>query len=292
MKKSILIIGGSGLVGSTFIDLFHEFYDIHLTYNKNTYENGTKIDLISEPLKIKSIIEKLKPDVVLHTAAHSSVDMCETNHFETDLLHVDVTKNICESCNLTNSKLIYISTDAVFSGEMNKKYVESDQTNPVNYYGKSKLDAENIILKSSQKNVILRSAVIYGWHPRSKFTSWILGALSENKMVDPFIDQYNSPTLVNDLTTSINRIIQSDLSGLFHAAGKTCINRYDFARKLAQKFRLNEDLVKPVTVNEKKQIASRPTSSCLDSSKLENQISFNFKNINEGIEFIYKQSKL
>jgi len=295
LKQTLLIIGGSGLVGSTIIEHANKNYNVHFTYNENNSIihkiKGIPIDLIKDRTKIKSLIKTLKPDVTIHTAAHSSVDLCETNHSTADLLHVEISKDITSSCNIVGSKLIYISTDAVFQGMMNKKYTENDFPKPLNYYGKTKLSAEKIILENSSENVILRSAVIYGWHPRSRFTSWILDTLSKNKIVDPFVDQYNTPTLVDDLTTSILKIIKLNISGLYHATGKSCINRYDFAKKLAQKFDLNPDLIKPVTSKEKKQNAPRPISTCLDSEKLEKMISFNFKDIDAGIDHIYKKSQ-
>ena len=295
MNQTLLIIGGSGLVGSTFIESTYKNYNLHFTYNKNYSKihniDGISLDITKDRTKLKSLIKTLKPDIILHTAAHPNVDLCETNHSEADLLHVDVSKDIAMISNNIGSKLIYISTDAVFSGKINKKYVETDTPNPINYYGKTKLLAEQIILNHSPENVILRSAVIYGWHQRSRFTSWIINSLSKNKMVDPFIDQYNTPTLVDDLTNSIQKIIELDISGLFHATGKTCINRYDFAKKIAEKFGFNKDLVKPVTSKEKKQIAPRPISTCLDSKILEQAISFNFKDIDEGIDYIYKKSQ-
>lgn len=253
--------------------------------------DSTCIDLMADRNKIVSLIDELKPNFIINTAAHSSVDHCETNHDDADLLHVDVTKDIALACKKINAKLVYLSTDAVFEGQLEKKYVESDTPNPINYYGKSKLNAEKIVLTASPINVVLRTAVIYGWHPRSRFTSWILDSLSNDNRVDPFVDQYNTPTLVDDLTNSILKIFDLEICGLYHAAGKTCINRYDFALKLAEKFHLNKSLVVPVTSKEKKQTAPRPVSTCLNSQKLENLISYNFVSIDDGIDILYRKSK-
>lgn len=295
MKKKLLIIGGSGLVGNSLIKHAYKLHDVHFTYNKINPMmcdvDGTFLDLTENRSDITSLIKSLKPDVTIHTAAHSSVDHCESDHSSADLLHVAITDDIAASCNSVGSKLIYISTDAVFPGEINKKYLEIDTPDPLNYYGKTKLQAEKIILNTSSNNVVLRSAVIYGWHQRSRFTSWIIDSLSQNKIVDPFVDQYNTPTLVDDLVTSILKIIELNISGLYHATGRSCINRYDFAIKLAKKFGLKNELILPVTSKEKKQIAPRPISTCLDSTKLENAISFNFKDIDEGIDYIYKKFK-
>lgn len=295
MKPKLLIIGGSGLLGSTLTEYALPNYDTHVTYNKNPIQNpyvkSTTIDLLDDRVKIIDLIKSLKPDIVVHTVAHPSVDMCEINHKVADILHVDITQDISNICDKTNSKLIYISTDAVFEGQLNKKYTEEDKPNPVNYYGKTKLTAENIIL-SFPNNVILRTAVIYGWHQRSRFTSWILGNLQEKKPVDPFSDQYNTPTLVDDLAKSILEIIRLRISGLYHATGKTCINRYEFALELANKFGYDKTLINPVTSMQKKQDAPRPTATCLDSNKLEELTNYQFRDIKSGISFIYEKSRV
>ena len=296
MKSKLLIIGGSGLVGSTLLQYAAPNYNIHFTYNTNKiiFDNtsSTQINLLHNQKKILELIKEIQPDIVVNTAAHSSVDLCESDHKIADKLHVDITQDITQVCKDVDSKLVYISTDAVFQGELNKKYNELDQPNPINYYGKTKLQAEQIILNASPKNVILRSAVIYGWHKKSRFTNWIIQSLKEKRMVDPFIDQYNTPTLVDDLVKSLLNIFEKNISGIFHATGNSCINRYEFALVLANTFGLDTKLIKPVTSKEKKQDAPRPISTCLDSTKLEKLISFNFNDIQSGASLIFNKSKI
>jgi len=293
LTQKLLIIGGSGLLGSTLLNYAQSEYEVHITYNKNFPTNefvkSSCIDLINNRKKIIDLILFIKPDVVIHTAAHPSVDICEKNHKIADILHVDVTQDIVDICNSINSKLIYISTDAVFEGKLSKQYSENDKPNPINYYGKTKLEAEKIILNVS-RNVVLRTSVIYGWHSRSRFTNWILEYLKAKKSVDPFSDQYNTPTLVDDLAKSIIEIIKKEISGLYHATGETCINRYEFALKLANQFGYDKNLIKPTTSAQKKQDAPRPTSTCLDSKKLEDVINYKFCTIESGISFIQKKS--
>jgi dTDP-4-dehydrorhamnose reductase len=287
--KSILIIGGSGFVGSVFTKYFSQKYSIHVTYNKNKLNfdiPSSKIDLLENKQKIQDLILNLKPDIIFHTVAYPSVDFCEQNHESTDDLHVDSIRKISNVAKTVNSKLIFLSTDAVFNSIDKTKFNENDKTNPINYYGKSKLSAEKIVLNSSEQNVVLRTSVIYGWHKKSRFTNWIISSLENNKTVDPFVDQYNSPTLVDDLVMSIQNIIEKNISGLFHATGKTCLNRYEFALIIADVFNLDKNLIKPVTKLEKKQDAPRPFNSCLDSSKLEDFLDFEFSDIKKGVNFI------
>ena len=288
--KKILILGGSGFVSTNLIKYLPENWEIFATYNSNIIKSekikSFKINLLETPEKIIPIIQNIKPDYIIDTVAFPSVDFCEENHSIADKLHIDATKIISKISNKINSKLLFLSTDAVFEGELNKKYFETDIPKPVNYYGFTKLKAEEIILSTSQNNVVLRTAVIYGVGTQSRFTNWILSYLREKRSVDPFVDQFNSPTLVDDLSQAIVKILKNDISGLFHATGPTCVNRYDFAVMLAKEFNLDSNLVKPVTSSQKKQNAPRPISTCLNSSKLEEEINFTFRDLKTGISFI------
>jgi dTDP-4-dehydrorhamnose reductase len=296
LKKKLLIIGGSGFVGSSLANYAVNDYDIFLTYNKNKPKNLNfkifHIDLLDNKENIIDLIQTLKPHYVVHTAAHSSVDLCEIDHDIANMLHVDVTNKITNICASIKCKLIFLSTDAVFEGQLNKQYCETDISNPINYYGKTKLEAEKIVLSASSNNVVLRTSVIYGWHKKSRFTNWILDYLKDGKSVDPFADQFNTPTLIDDLIQVILKIFDKNISGLYHATGKTCLNRYQFAILLAEKFSYDPSLIHSVTKLEKKQNAPRPISTCLDSTKLENLLNFSFSDISTGIESIFNKSKI
>ncbi len=293
MSKKLLIIGGASLVGNAIIDYATNDYEIFATEHNlpviNPKISSLKLDLLSDRNLIIDYIEKIKPSAVIHTVAFPNVDFCESNHELTDLLHVKITEEISKICTTVNSKLIYFSTDAVFDGNKYGKYLVSDTPNPLSYYGKTKLEAEKIILKNSN-NVILRTTVIYGWHTRSRFTNWVLNNLKNKKPVTAFIDQYNTPTLVDDLVRSVFSIIEKDISGLFHASGKTCLNRFEFAQKLATVFGLDETLVIPTKSSKIKQIAPRPKNGCLDSCEFENKTGLKFSEIDSGISHIFSLS--
>ena len=291
LMKSFLIIGGASLVGSTLSSYIPK-ENIHVTYNNEIPENTspmTKVSLLDDRDKINKLIKKINPDIVINTVALPSVDKCEEEHEIADLLHKKIVEEITQTCNEINSKFVHFSTDAVFDGKLNRKYTLEDKPNPVNYYGKTRLDAEKIVMKISSNNVVLRTSVIYGWHKRSRFSNWIIDSLKQNIIVDPHVDQFNTPTLVDDLAKMIVRITEKDLSGIYHATGKTCVSRYEFAKMLARGFKLNENLIKPVTSNEKKQGAPRPPKTCLDSTKLEMDSGLEFSTLEQGIKFIFNK---
>ena len=173
LLPKMLIIGGSGLVGSTLSSYAVSDYDLHVTVNKNEIKfdnvSVTKVDLLENRKTIVDLITNLNPDVVVNTAAHASVDLCETDHAIADLLHIDITGDIASACKKASSKLIHFSTDFVFDGSLNRKYTEDDTPTPTSYYGKTRLSAEKAVLAESKNNVILRTAVVYGWHKKSRF---------------------------------------------------------------------------------------------------------------------------
>lgn len=294
MTKKILIIGASGLVGSTVANYASKNYDLHLVNNKTDFSLQnfpvSKIDLIKNQSDILELIKDYRPDFVVHAVAYPSVDFCESNKQMADVLHIKITDDIAKTCSNIGSRIIYFSTDAVFDGKLSRKYTENDLPNPINHYGKTKLNAEKILLEN-ETNIVLRTTVIYGWHDKSRFTNWVLNSIKNSQEVPAFTDQFNTPTLVDDMAKAILQIFTKDKFGLFNAVGATCLSRYQFALKLAERFNLDKNLIIPTSSIAKKQIAPRPPNGCLDNSKFENDIGFKFSDIDAGIDFIYNQSK-
>jgi len=291
----LLIFGGTGLIGSTLARHALQNHKVFITTNEtpNLLQNvkSEKLNFEKDTSRIEMLIKSVNPDYVVNTVGHPSVEICETDKQVANFLHVDIVKDIVNYCKEGGCKLIQFSTDYVFDGNVQRNYTEDDTPNPINHYGKTRLLAEQIVNNASQNNVVLRTSVVYGWHEKSRFTNWIIQSLQQNKTVDTFSDQYNTPTLVDDLVNAILKVIETKASGLFHAAGKTCINRYEFAKAISESFHLDHKLIKPVTKKEKKQVAPRPVKPCLDSNKLECLIEFDFSTINQGLNFVFNQSK-
>ena len=284
----VLIIGSNSLVGSTLYNYAKDSFELyHTFYNKKiNSENSTRVDLVKESQNILDLIEKIRPSFVIHTVGYPNVDFCEKNKDAAYFLHVTITEKIAQTCASVGAKLLYFSTDAVFDGKQDKKYVESDLTNPLSYYGKTKLAAEKVLMESSSNNLVFRTTVIYGQYTRSRFTNWVLDNLKQNKTVSAFTDQFNTPTLVDDLCKVMLCIPNLDLSGIYHAAGKTCLSRYDFALKLARVFNYNEKLIIPTMSSKVNQIAPRPRNGCLDATRLEKALGFEFSEIDRGLNFM------
>jgi len=285
----ILVLGGSGLVGEHFITN-SKSNDFITTYknNETNFSNisSVKINLPQDWSKLEELILKEKPDVVLNSIAYSNSDFCETNREETYTLHVKISEKITTLCSKINSKIVFLSTDYVFDGKKGN-YTESDETNPINYYGHSKDLAEKITLKN-KNNLVLRTAMVYGLSSKVRFLRYVIENLRENKEINAYDDIFNSATLLGDLTNGIAKAIEFDANGIYHMVGSNCVSRFDFAKTVAKVFNLNENLVKPVSIVSAKLKAQRPVKPCLNNSKAVKTFNIKFSSINEGIKQVYK----
>ena len=302
MKKKMLVIGGTSLLGYKLLSNTNDF-EIYASYNKNLINlknvETLKIDITN--IKNCEKILNLKPDIIINTAAITNVDYCEK--FERNAFDVNVTgtKNIAEIAEKLGSKLIHISTDAVFSGDK-KFYVEEDKPNPISVYGKTKLESEKIVSKVND-SVILRPSVLFGWVPfeyvktidesrkTMNFGLWVIDQLYKNNKISIVNDQINTPTLADNLAENIIEIIKKDLTGIFHLSGLSCISRLDFSKKIAKTFGYSDNLISSISSEKLKQIAPRTLESCLNCDKIV-QNGVNLLNIDQSIEKMYNQIKL
>ncbi len=290
--NKILVIGAAGLLGYKVYHYGRENNDMYLA-DKNfgnflPKERFYKLDITDEDA-VNNVILNIKPEWVILTAALTNVDLCEE---DVDLAYsVNATgpKNVALASEKIGAKLVYISTDFVFDGKK-KIYTENDSPNPISFYGLSKLEGEKSIRETGIDHITIRTSVLFGWHPDSNnfnYVVWVYNKLKNKIPINITYSQWNTPTLADNLAQAILKSVEKDLSGLYHMAGSECINRYDFAVKIAKIFELDESLIKPIAIFEQK--AERPEYSCLDVSKASKDLNFHFYNINEALNFMKKQ---
>ena len=222
---------------------------------------------------------------------YSNIDFCELNKSDAEMLHVEVTEKICKICENISTKQIFLSSDYVFDGEKGN-YSEDDVPNPVNYYGLSKLKAEQLILKNPI-NTVIRTSVIYDWDYRARFFNSVIKNLQNNQEINATTDVYNSVTFLDNLVESIFKVITLNQNGIFHVVDSACVNRFEFAEMIAKIFRLDKNLIKTVSVqDEPKNIAKRPKNACLNNSKAKKELGLNFNTIEEGVSRVFMKSQL
>lgn len=293
--KKILIIGISGLLGNKIYNLAKNDYQVFGTYNthKPSMENVYQLD-VTKRADVFKLIGNIKPDFVIDTHALHNVDYCELHPEEAWLVNVEGTKNVAEACKTFGCKYVFISTDYVFDGKKATPYTEKDKPNPLNYYAKTKLIAEEAIKILTSDYIIARTAVLFGVGGLGKepFALWLIKKLKNGEEVKAVIDQYNNPTLVDNLAEMLLTLCEKDKVGLFHITGKTNLNRYEFSIKIAETFGLNKELIKPITTPELNQVAPRPRKVALDVSKVERATKLKALTIDEALSIFKQQVSL
>ncbi len=266
----LLITGASGLYGSKLAELaIARNFEV---YSCDVQElpvcgNFVKFDVSNKEL-VNEAFKRVKPDVVVHAATLTDVDKCELNKELAWKINVEGTKNIADAAKTAGSFLIYISTDYVFNGEKGN-YKETDKPDPINYYGLTKLKAEELV-KAQDEYFIGRPSVIYGSTPAAgkvNFALWLIDALRKGERVKIVTDQWNTPTLNTNLAEMTLEVIERKLTGTFHLCGATRVSRFQFAELIAEAFDLDKSLIDSVVSSQFKWPAKRPMDSSLDTTK-------------------------
>ena len=298
----ILVIGGGGQVGTRIIEQAKNQFAVYATYQARRppldESKSFHVDKTNRQA-VLNLFEKLEPEVAIDTAALHNVDYCETHRDEAWTVNVEGTRNVAEACKKYGSRMIFVSTDYVFDG-VKGNYTEDDTTNPINHYGVTKLEAERTIAQTLSDYVIARPSVIYGYVPISQrqsssgkplnFAMWLAQKLRNEEPLKIVTDQYGSPTLADSLAETLLKLAQSDKTGVYHTAGGTRLNRYEFAVKIAKKLKFKATLITPIMTSQLKQAAMRPMDSSLSVEKIEIHLGLRMPTIDEALEKFKRQS--
>lgn len=289
--KKVYITGISGMLGSNIGYLFKNKYSVcgvdKIILKKMDILLTEKFDLLDFDMLSRSI-KRFKPDYLIHTAAMVNVDLCEEKKELAYNLNTKLTGWIADICNEINCKMIYISTDAVFDGVNEKLYKETDITNPVNIYGKTKLEGENKVIQNPN-NLILRTN-IYGFNiqDKSSFGEWVLNGLDNDNMLKMFYDIDFSPILVNDLTELIDKAIENGLSGIYHACGSGCISKYDFGCYLKKIFHIKNGKIIRTSCDGFNFKAERSRHMGMSNKKISDELCCKIRSPEDSIREFYR----
>ncbi len=254
----ILVTGANGMLGQDLCPMLEdEGYDVVETDINNL--DITKIE------EVENVLTENMPDFVIHCAAYTNVDKAEEDKDNAYKINADGTKNIALICKKLNITLIYLSTDYVFDGTKQGKYVPEDITNPQNVYGKTKLEGEKAV-KQCDKYYIVRTSWLYGHHGKNFVETMIsLADKPELKVVD---DQKGCPTWTCELANGIIKIIENEMPyGIYHVCGSGETTWYNFSKKIFELCNLNVNL-KPCTSQEYPQKAKRPANSVMENNHI------------------------
>ena len=263
-----LVTGSAGLIGHQVVKDLSETHEVFSCYNKSKPEHGNiiKMDLLNHEM-ISNIMSEKKPDVVIHLGAMTAVDLCDAQQDNALKINSQATEILAKECSKINSFMVYVSTDYVFDGNTGM-YEENDTTNPLGFYGKSKLLGEKSIQNFSSNWCIARTSTPFGLHPTKKsFPIWVIENLQKQKQIDVLTDQFTSPTYVPSLSRMLIEISERHITGIIHVAGASKISRYEMASLVSDKLGLDGKLLREISINDIKWEAQRPKDSSLNVSK-------------------------
>lgn len=306
--RKVFITGANGLLGQKLVEIFSfdnrilasdlqpEFFPSQPEVSEEYFEYE-KIDILDKE-KLETFISSFKPEVIINSGAYTDVDGCEVEKDKAWKVNVEGVKNLAFLCKEFKIKLVHLSTDYIFDGK-NGPYSEEEPPNPLGYYGLTKLESEKVIKENLDNYVIVRTNVLYGNGIKvNNFVLWVINRLKKGQDIDAVIDEFNNPTLADNLAQAISELVEKDFVGIINIAGLEYLSRFDFAKKIAFKFNLDQKRISPITAKEleeklkqklDKQRAKRPPKGGLKIDKAKKILATKLLDVDEGLEYMKKQ---
>lgn len=270
-----MITGGNGLLGTKTIELM-------LAQGRHPLSVSLEPEVlnrflgefpyypldITDAAAVRELVGKLKPDAVIHTAAFTAVDACESQRELSRRVNVDGTANVAAACREAGIRLAHVSTEYVFDGKAGP-YREEDEPHPISHYGLTKLESEKAVRENCSDWVIGRTTVLFGRAPnvRPSFVAWLVDKLEKREPVRIVDDQIGSPTLADNLAQMLLALLDSDRTGIYNTVGDSIIDRHAFSVVAADIFGLDPTLIQRIKTSELNQPAPRPLKAGLVMEK-------------------------
>ena len=294
--KHILIIGANGFTGRKILTDLPSFSDyrvtgcsLHPDISPATGYTFITAD-IRDATAVAKLFESVRPDVVINTSALSVPDYCETHHEEAFETNVTAVRHLAEQCEKQGARLIHLSTDFVFDGGEDKLYTEDDLPMPVNYYGVTKLQSEQVVAAYCCDWAVARVCVVYGKSlpgQHGNILQLVYNRLSKGETIKVVKDQYRTPTYVGDISRGVQALIEYTGNGIFHLCGKDCVSVAEIAFRVADRLKLDRSLILPVSTAEMNEATPRPMHSGLSITKTSRLIGYEPISLDEGIEIMF-----
>lgn len=275
MYRKVLVTGGNGLLGTKTVGLLlaRGLQPVSASLEPDCLNRFLgdfpyfQLD-ITDPRAVGVLMAAVRPEAVIHTAAFTAVDACETQRELSRRVNVDGTANVAAACREVGARLVHLSTEYVFDGESGP-YSETDMPNPISYYGFTKLESEKAVRERCSDWAIARTTVLFGEAPnvRPSFVAWLVDRLSKGESVRVVDDQIGSPTLADNLAEMLLAILDSDRQGIYNTVGDSIIDRHSFAVIAAELFGLDPGLIQRIKTSELNQAAPRPLRAGLIMDK-------------------------
>jgi len=293
----VFITGANGLLGQELVKQLaaKKIYDITASSRGNSRLPAPLAikyyDLdITDASRVFEVIEEVRPEILIHAAAITQVDNCEENKQLCYNTNVGAVRFLIDASRQFNTRFLYVSTDFVFDG-LSGPYSEESKPAPVNYYGSTKLAAENAVKESGLTWAIIRTVLVYGNTTdgnRSNLVTWVKKSLESGKTIKVVSDQWRTPTFVEDLAKGILSIIDKNVKGIFHISGKDLLSPHDMAQKTASILGLDQSLIENVNATTFQQCGERPKKTGFIIEKARKELGFEPVSFEEGLRKMFQ----
>ncbi len=292
----VLVTGANGFLGQYLVERsLHAGYKVIATGKGRSRLALEDPGIIYEPMDltdpyaIHDVFEKYAPEIVVHAGAMARPDDCEQNQSLAYAINVEATVQLLLNAEVHKSHFIFVSTDFVFDGEKGM-YSESDQPHPVNYYGRTKLEAEEAVMEYRYDWAIARTVLVYGrpLSPRPNFLGIVKEKLDKQEPWSIVDDQQRTPTYVDDLAKGIVSIIIKKAKGIYHISGKDLLTPYEMACLTADFFNLDRSIFTKVTSDNFSQPARRPLKTGFIIEKARKELEYEPVSFEEGLIRTFK----
>ena len=299
MNKKILITGSNGLLGQKLVELLLPMPGVELIAMARGQNRLSQlfpalhfVELdTTDQAAVEDVLSLHRPDHVIHGAAMTNVDLCETERDTCWNSNVEAVRHLIEACAQHDIHLVHVSTDFVFDGAAGP-YTEEAATAPVNYYGETKLAAEELLRASQIRWAIARTALVYGTlhdATRSNIVLWVKQSLEEGKPLKLVDDQLRTPTLAEDLAMGCYLLAKHSAQGIYNISGKDLLTPYEMGQKVAAAFSLDASLLTRSDSTMFKQPARRPARTGFLLDKARKDLGYDPHSFEEGIRIVTEQ---
>jgi dTDP-4-dehydrorhamnose reductase len=270
-----LITGSGGMLGHELCDVLSKAghsiigIDINETDTLHPIPYTFYSADINDPGALNAVFEKETPEIVIHAAAWTDVDGCESDPKKAYRINVDGTRNVAEAAVKIGAKLIFISTDFVFDGKKNTPYTENDECAPLSVYAKTKREGEKEVEKVLKDYLIVRTSWLFGRGGRN-FVDTIISESGKRKVLKVVDDQTGSPTYTKDLAMGIKGFIEKDINSgeIFNLCNSGQCSWFEFALKIKALVPEMRDIkIEPISSVELGRPALRPAFSVMNTGK-------------------------
>jgi dTDP-4-dehydrorhamnose reductase len=294
MKNSLLITGGTGLLGRNWAATMRDRFAVVLgTHEREVRVAGAasrRVDLASCD-DIWRAIDDTRASALIHAAGMTSVEACERNPALARHVNVELSRNVAHACSSAGIPLVHISTDHLFSSSR-RLVSETEPVAPMNVYALTKADAEVAVQQAHPAALVIRTN-FFGWGPpyRPSFSDVIVAAVRSRTPSTLFGDVFFTPILMENLVHAVHDLIGLRAAGVFNVVGDERISKYEFGRKIAASLQLDDAVLSSGRIEDRRDLVKRPREMSLSNEKLRQTLGRHMGDIDEQLQRLFLQER-